>query len=261
MTYSSEHTFTDNEGRVSVVGALAHDYVLTVRRTGSEPVQVEWPALGRGATDTKRVELPASTASALVLRLAPDSVELATANLRLRSKAGGDVTHDLRATLAGGTYRFEPLEPGAYRAFLGPSDDRGPVAFYGELVQTAEFDVELAAGTTSEVSVTLARGGRVRVEIDAEPAFDTWLQLELYGPDGVARPFTGVARLEAGDGFGTFAAMHRALHLSGSNAIQEALPPGRYELRRVVADWLVEAPTIEVRAGEVTTITLVARRQ
>jgi hypothetical protein len=261
VTHSTEHTFTDAEGRVSVVGALAHDYVLNVRRTGSGPVQVEWPALGRGATETQRIELPASTASTLVLRLEPGSVELAIANLRLRSKPGNDVRHNVRATLTDGAYRFERLEPGAYRAFFGPSDDRGPVAFYGELVQTTEFDVELPPGKTSEVDVTLARGGRVRVEIDAEPALEDWLQLELYGPDGVERPFTGVARLEAGEGFGTFKTMHSALHLSGSSAIQDALPPGRYELRCSLEGWHVEAPPIDVRAGEVTTITLVARKR
>jgi hypothetical protein len=261
VNYSTEHTFTDAEGRVSVVGAIAHDYLLTVRRTGGEPVQVEWPALGRGVTETQLIELPASTTSTLVLRLEAGSVELATANLRLRSVPGNDVRHDLRATLTDGAYRFEQLEPGAYRAFLGPSDDRGPVAFYGELVQTTELDVELPPGGTSEVAVTLSWGGRVRVEVEAVPALDTWLQLELHGPDGAERPFVGVAHLMAGAGFGPFPRMIRALHLSGSNAIQDALPPGRYVLRCSLEGWQVEAPTIDVRAGEVTTITLVARKR
>ena len=260
-TIQSQQTFTGADGRASVVGALAQDYSLTVRRTGSAPVQVTWPTLGRAVTDTKRIELAASTASTLVLRLAPDSIQLATASLRLEPKAEGEPPRDLRGTLRDGCYRFEQLEPGRYRALLGPADDRGPVGFYGELVQTTEVDVDLAPGSTSEVVVMLERGGRVRIEVDAEPANDTWLALQLHGPDGVVRPFTGVARLNAGEGFGTFAATHDALNLSGSNAIQEALPPGRYELRRAREGWHVEAPTIEVRAGEVTTVTLIVRKQ
>jgi RNA polymerase sigma factor (sigma-70 family) len=261
MTSQSQQTFTGGDGRASVIGDVAQDYSLTVRRTGSEPVQVPWPALGRGVTDTKRIEIGKSTASTLVLRLAPDSVELATANLRLEPKSEGKQARDLRATLEDACYRFDQLEPGKYRALLGPADDRGPVGFYGELVQTTEVDVDLAPGGTSEHVVALLRGGRVRVEVEAEPALDSWLKLELHGPDGIVRPFTGVARLSAGEGFGTFAATHDALHLSGSNAIQEALAPGKYELRRASDDWLVEAPTIEVRAGEVTTITLLARKR
>jgi RNA polymerase sigma factor (sigma-70 family) len=261
MTFQSQQTFTGGDGRASVIGDVAQDYSLTVRRTGSEPVQVPWPALGRGVTDTKRIEIGKSTASTLVLRLAPDSVELATANLRLEPKSEGKQARDLRATLEDACYRFDQLEPGKYRALLGPADDRGPVGFYGELVQTTEVDVDLAPGGTSEHVVALLRGGRVRVEVEAEPALDSWLKLELHGPDGIVRPFTGVARLSAGEGFGTFAATHDALHLSGSNAIQEALAPGKYELRRASDDWLVEAPTIEVRAGEVTTITLLARKR
>ncbi|MEZ6015779.1 MAG: sigma-70 family RNA polymerase sigma factor [Planctomycetota bacterium] len=253
-----QQTVTDGAGRVRVVGDLTSDYALSVRSIGGATVTAQWTAAGRGALATRRIELPDSRASAWVLCVTRDSAPLSNVRLRLTPEGAGGAARELRATLSEGAYRFGSIAPGVYRARLGPTDDRGPASYFGEYVQTVERRVALTSGATLEEPITFEVGGRVRIELGAESELDPraapWLPMELLGPGGERRGFTGVAKLEAGEGFGTFAAVEGALRLGASNALEEALPAGRYELRGLSGAWSLAPMTFEVRAGEVTAL-------
>jgi RNA polymerase sigma-70 factor (ECF subfamily) len=258
----SRRTVTNGDGRVRVVADRTTDYALRVSAPGTGSRELRWSAAGRGAGDERRVELDAARASALELVLAAGSARLERVSMRLDPLAGEGVGRVVSAELADGRYRFARLDPGAYRASIGPANLSGVGAWFGEFVQPCEFELRLEPGATTEAEITLRAGGCVRVEIDTgeEPPPDLWLPLELLGPDGPRR-FTGIARLTVGQGHGSYPGKTGALYLAGRNALAAALPPGAYRFRCADDGWTVGSPTFEVRAGETTTVELVARRR
>jgi len=257
-----QSSLTDRDGRAAVVGDVSRDYSLTAFRDGVAESTIALPAAGRPRDSVTLIRLgDPPTPATLVLRLpAGAKPEASITVTAIPSAFDGRQARRLECRLESGLYRIPDLAPGSYEIEVDPSEQQIPVAFYGAFLRKERFHASLAPNETLEHVLAWQTGGRVRIDVEGRVPFESWASCTLIGPGGEeSRPRVVAARF--GESFGEFRAVDGALALHLSNAFEDCLPPGRYELRAEAEGYSIETVRFEVKDVALVTVKLKARER
>ena len=262
VTVGDGETYTSfvagDDGLILLLGDLRKDYTASAGAAGRENVELALPGAGRAREAKFELRLSdAPQPAALVFRpaeaaSAPQAVQVyldpveGQSGLRERSE---------KLALTGGRYQLAGVLPGHWRIRVGPAEEQIPVAFFGGYLISERFETTLAPGATFERALRCEQGGRLRVAVEADASLKSnGLGCELRSLDGKSVDAPTFVSSMSGEGFGIFGASEHLMIMSEHTqvALQDCLPPGRYELRLTSATMHAKPLTFEIKVGETT---------
>jgi hypothetical protein len=248
----------DNDGRILLVGDLRKEYTASAGAPGRDKASIALPAVGRAREASFELHLSDPPAPAkLVFRPVDAASAPQAVQVRLQPAEGEAELSERREklSLAKGRYELDGVLPGRWKISVGPAEDQMPVAFYGGYLLSERFETTLAPGGTFERALRCENGGRLRIAVEADASLKSnGVGCRLLSLEGkpVAEPI--FVSCVSGEGFGIFGASEHLMIMGERTqvALQDCLPPGRYELRLTSDKVRATALAFEIKLGETT---------
>lgn len=256
---STISTFTaGDEGQVFVVGDLRKDYTVSASALQRERASLELPALGRAreASFELRLSDPPRPGT-IVFRPAEPGSAPKSVQLHLEPGDGSGMLRPRseKVALADGRYELGDVLPGHWKIRVGPAEEQIPVAFFGDYLLSERFETTLAPGGTFEGTLRCERGGRLRINVEADASLKSnGLGCTLTSLDGRGVEAPTFVSSVSGEGFGIFGADEHLMIMGERTqvALQDCLLPGRYQLRFTSNSVHAKPLQFEIKLGETT---------
>ena len=248
----------DAGGRIEVGVTPGHTYVVVVEEPGYEPwwKQLEAPSAGETIRLTAELERERTKPRLVAVLEGEGAEDLALVTFGFyepdvdpRSRTPWPIR---AATPVEGRFLVEDLIPGPHRVHVRPG--RGWYDVPGDWLE-AVFEVDIPATGEVEVTVPLARGGRLLIEVTDVDGRHLACPCTIRGPDGVAIETYFVVF-----GEDTGGVISGELPGIGPAWVNRTLAAGTYEVTLEPEGYAREVRTVEVRVGAPTTLRVTLRK-
>jgi hypothetical protein len=247
---SSSSYSVGEDGRIRAALAARSDYELRVAADGFRRGQVRFTTGPANVPQTEIVDLVPRAEPGAVRLTVQTSDGAHPTELFLRLKRSGEPHETTNRRVEGDQGRFliENLEPGLYRITAGHALSGG-----GSYYLEATIEASIKSGETSEQTMHLELGGRIRIEVrDREGRFVA-RTCRVVNQYGLPMKLWFRLVLPAGGGWG---ASNGATNPRGPVETYPPLPAGRYRVEFLADGKRVEkAIPVHVEAGKTTDVT------